>query len=561
MSSAPRRPYLRKSFRTSLSEFFTAFVRYLKQSNRKESVFEKPYLDDNYRLMHLQLPVPRWPSFAGGKGFAMPHQAFPRSRGDLYTSCAFPSCSFHVLGHSPKKPGDTFMTSGMLLTCIAAGGFHLSAQDAMKAGQLRIAFRTSTPYIIQIGDVEWTGNFVFHARFLISPDYQGDGKEFVCATIIPSQPWHARMKITKKGGYWGMESVQVTEVYAKKEVDCDCSNVRIETEECLEEETGPPQLTVDDCPEGHDAEIVTYHITDGCPPFRVQKQKIWNSGDSPDDSMWSTMFTTSNRTFNYYCRLPVQECPEYAIIRVLDVFDRDSNVIEICNDPYCQCDIHIVYEGNQTLSPGDHVRLSRSTDSGWACCDGVHQPCPIEWELLGKGTLYVNPGPGKFDVDYYAPDSIESCEDKAVINLWCCEKVVDSIGFSINVYGNLDEPAYKIAVLDPVSGEETRDSDPCPMYCNLAVTWQANWEYYNCAGARIYPDPDEYPPTALKIYSSEHIGCTDNSCNDEQADAWFTAREAEFYEELSEKDIHLGQAVDIRTPEMIEQLCCPEALS
>ncbi len=561
MSSRPRRPYLRKSFGSSLHEFFTAFVRYLKQSNRKESVFEKPYLDDNYRLMHLQLPVPRWPSFAGGKGFSMPRLPYPRDRGDLYTSCAFPSCIFYVMGHSPKKPGETFITSGTLLTGIAPGGFKLSAQDPANVGALRVAFRTSTPYIIQVGDIEWTGNSFFHARFLISPDYKGDGKEFVCATIIPSQPWHARMKIKEKGGYWGMKRVKVTEVYATREVDCGCSNVNIKTEECLEEETGPPQLTADDCPEGHDAEVVDYHITDGCPPFRVQKQKLQSSTSDPDSSKWTTMFTTSERTFNYYCRLPVDECPDCEVIRVLDVFDRESGYVQITNDPYCQCDIHIVYEGNRTLSPGDHIHFSRSSDSGWACCDGVHQPCPIEWELQGPGQLYVNPGSGKDEVDYYAPDSIESCEDKAVINLYCCEKIVDSIGFSINVYGNLDEPAYKIAVLDPVSGEETRDSDPCPMYCNLAVTWKANWEYYNCAGERIYPDPGEYPYTAHEHYSSEHIGCVDGECDPDAADAWFADREAEFYEELTEKGISLGAAVDIRTEEMIEQLCCPEAVS
>ena len=464
------------------------------------------------------------------------------------------------------------MTSGTLLTCIAAGGFKLSAQDAANIGALRVAFRTSTPYIIQVGDIEWTGNSFFHARFLISPDYKGGGKEFVCATIIPSQPWHARMKIKEKGGYWGMKRVEVTEVYATREVDCGCSNVNIKTEECLEEETGPPQLTADDCPEGHDAEIVDYHIADGCPPFKVQKQKLQSSTSDPDSSKWTTMFTTSERTFNYYCRLPVDECPDYEVIRVLDVFERESGYVQITNDPYCQCDIHIIYEGNQTLSPGSHVHLSRSSDSGWACCDGVHQPCPIEWELQGPGQLYVNPGSGKDEVDYYAPDSIESCEDKAVINLYCCydrmgnPKLVDSIGFSINVYGNLDEPAYKIAVLDPISGEETRDSDYCPMFCNLCVTWKANWEYYNCAGERIYPDPYEYPSIAHEHYSSEHIGCVDDGegnsvCNQPVADAWFADREAEFYEELTEKGISLGAAVDIRTEEMIEQLCCPEAVS
>jgi hypothetical protein len=45
-------------------EFFTAPVRFLKESNEKESAFEKPYMDDypEYQAMHLDLPNPDWPN-------------------------------------------------------------------------------------------------------------------------------------------------------------------------------------------------------------------------------------------------------------------------------------------------------------------------------------------------------------------------------------------------------------------------------------------------------------------------------------------------------------------
>ena len=43
-------------------EFFKEPIRYLKRSYEKESQFEKPYLDGEYRKMHLKLPELRWPN-------------------------------------------------------------------------------------------------------------------------------------------------------------------------------------------------------------------------------------------------------------------------------------------------------------------------------------------------------------------------------------------------------------------------------------------------------------------------------------------------------------------
>jgi hypothetical protein len=56
-----RKTYLK--LKESLTEFFTAPVRYLKESNQKESEFEKPYLDTDYRAMHLDIPDPDWPTW------------------------------------------------------------------------------------------------------------------------------------------------------------------------------------------------------------------------------------------------------------------------------------------------------------------------------------------------------------------------------------------------------------------------------------------------------------------------------------------------------------------
>jgi len=58
-----RRPYLEDD--RSYVEMMKAPARFLKESNLKESVFEKPYLDEaaNYRRMHFNLPAPDWPSW------------------------------------------------------------------------------------------------------------------------------------------------------------------------------------------------------------------------------------------------------------------------------------------------------------------------------------------------------------------------------------------------------------------------------------------------------------------------------------------------------------------
>lgn len=50
----------------SLVQFFKRPMRYLKENTtRKESVFEKPYLDEEYRKMHFNFPTPSWPSIPG----------------------------------------------------------------------------------------------------------------------------------------------------------------------------------------------------------------------------------------------------------------------------------------------------------------------------------------------------------------------------------------------------------------------------------------------------------------------------------------------------------------
>lgn len=62
-----RRPYL--DLKASILELFRTTARWLHDTVKVESLFEKPYLDQDYRQMHLNMPDPDWPSTPEGDGF------------------------------------------------------------------------------------------------------------------------------------------------------------------------------------------------------------------------------------------------------------------------------------------------------------------------------------------------------------------------------------------------------------------------------------------------------------------------------------------------------------
>lgn len=61
-----RKPYQRLGL--SRTRFFSAAARHLLESNSEESVFEKPYLDQEYQDMHQSPNVPKVPQVEGGIG-------------------------------------------------------------------------------------------------------------------------------------------------------------------------------------------------------------------------------------------------------------------------------------------------------------------------------------------------------------------------------------------------------------------------------------------------------------------------------------------------------------
>lgn len=66
MATSKRRSYLK--LKQSLVQFFTEPIRLLKEGTGKESIYEKPYLDTDYKAMHIAPSVPDWPTSFGSFG-------------------------------------------------------------------------------------------------------------------------------------------------------------------------------------------------------------------------------------------------------------------------------------------------------------------------------------------------------------------------------------------------------------------------------------------------------------------------------------------------------------
>lgn len=103
--SSRRRPYL--DLKKSFLEQFRGRARWLHDTMSKESIFEKPYLDEDYRQMHLNMPEPRW----GRRGPAASPGMWPQTFVANYV-LPFPWCSSWVW--SPARCGESFSGSGSI---------------------------------------------------------------------------------------------------------------------------------------------------------------------------------------------------------------------------------------------------------------------------------------------------------------------------------------------------------------------------------------------------------------------------------------------------------------
>lgn len=73
--SSRRRLYL--NLKQSITKLFKTPAHYLKEMTGKWSIFDKPYLDQDYRAMHLKWPAPTWK----GSGGKVPPHVWPKRPG------------------------------------------------------------------------------------------------------------------------------------------------------------------------------------------------------------------------------------------------------------------------------------------------------------------------------------------------------------------------------------------------------------------------------------------------------------------------------------------------
>lgn len=94
MSLPSRKPYL--TLKSSIAELFKAETRYLKASNQKESVFEKPYFDLEYQTMHLKIPRPDWPTWYLPPWKLGKWRTFPDVGGGALPTYKCPGCMLYA---------------------------------------------------------------------------------------------------------------------------------------------------------------------------------------------------------------------------------------------------------------------------------------------------------------------------------------------------------------------------------------------------------------------------------------------------------------------------------
>ena len=133
MTNKNRKSYL--NLKSSLIEFFDAPVRYIKESNTKESAFEKPYESPDYPTMHFDIPEPDWPTW----NFDTSRRRYPPEEGvgtgkhckgcilSAYTTvrdCETDSVQFYSSARCVSKKSGFFPPPAMGRTSTGGFGFH-----------------------------------------------------------------------------------------------------------------------------------------------------------------------------------------------------------------------------------------------------------------------------------------------------------------------------------------------------------------------------------------------------------------------------------------------------
>jgi hypothetical protein len=166
--SSRRRPYLK--LKQSFLELFRGQARWLKELTAKESIFEKPYLDQDYRAMHLDLPTPDWPS-----GRVAEPSLFPEGIGRSWF-WGPAQCSFFILGSVACGETVTFTARMNLVPPLDEAGFFAWEVESSEPENVKVvsvvpnAFTTIVKVTLEVAD-DFDGTAVIAVRSRLIGSY------------------------------------------------------------------------------------------------------------------------------------------------------------------------------------------------------------------------------------------------------------------------------------------------------------------------------------------------------------------------------------------------------
>lgn len=263
------RPYL--NIKQSILSLFRTTARWLKDTTAQESIFEKPYLDQDYRAMHLNLPNPDWPRTPDFEGF------FPDKRGTWTFEFDPGICSLGVLSLGCGEEGDLSVNIGLL------------PPSSLKTQTLGIAWEaiSSDPSIVEVTGVDEGISGAIHLKALEAKD--GTATICVKGTLKGQAIKELVVPFERKGVLDYREAAALPalnrEYYEGYVYDCGCTDINVEcicTEAVWDYDTSAETITP---PASGDPDtsvvIAVIDSTDSLKTWTVSGVGFWlNAGNS-----------------------------------------------------------------------------------------------------------------------------------------------------------------------------------------------------------------------------------------------------------------------------------------
>lgn len=215
-------------------------ARWLKDTMEKESRFEKPYLDQEYRPMHFRPPTPWWPRTPPGK-------PWPPSGGPLWIFRWDPGMCF--LGAVNADCGEEFslgVTIGLVPPTL--GGGQPSVQwQAVSSHPAQVVISSIEPSYVSYGATirgSISDDFNETASICVSASIGGQIlKEVVYESPFGYGPGYLRYRATGVGNTFG-ELEPVSEVWTEGPgYDCGCAEFVVDCNPCRDCDEETPVMT------------------------------------------------------------------------------------------------------------------------------------------------------------------------------------------------------------------------------------------------------------------------------------------------------------------------------